>query len=102
MTLAECREVLKQLMITGDIGYEDYRLPGPFIRRLVLERRKNQPKSEAELVAEHEAALERREKRKSYTGSPMASVLATAIEMRHNGSTEADIMDYLDRAVASL
>lgn len=39
ITLDECNAVLDQLTIDGGITTTNYREPGPFIRRLVIERR---------------------------------------------------------------
>ena len=36
VTYAECSSVLRDLIDSGQIGYDDYRAPGPFIRRLVM------------------------------------------------------------------
>lgn len=77
LSLSECRAVLNRLLIDGGIKYENYREPGPFIRRLVLASRRNIPKSEAELVAERNDIAKRRQRQADYAnrGFSMSSAL---------------------------
>lgn len=85
LTLEECRKVVVQLAIDGQIDYENYRTPGPFIRKLVIASRNRGKTSEAERA---ESAIRRATG--AYQGSPMAKALADAIRMRGEGKSEAD------------
>jgi hypothetical protein len=94
LTLEECRKVVVQLAIDGQIGYDDYRTPGPFIRKLVIAHRNRGKTSEAERA---ESAILRATG--AYQGSPMAKALADAIRMKGEGKPEAEIMSAIDRAI---
>ena len=100
LELTECRAVLDKLIKSGGIGYEDYRAPGPFIRRLVMAGRKNTPKSEDELARELEERIANRQakqRRASYVGSPMARALSVGIEMQKRGDALYLIHDAMDK-----
>lgn len=76
LSLGECREALRQLILEGGISYEGYREPGPLIRRMVLSSRSRGRTSEAERA---ESSMSR-QSRTDYTGSPMAQALAMALK----------------------
>ena len=97
LALAECQAVLAGLLKSGEINYEDYRAPGPFIRRLVLAARRNAPKSEAELVGREMTRREREQQRRQYQGSPMASALIEMRRLKTAGASEAEIYAAGDR-----
>lgn len=86
LAISECRDALRKLLVDGGISYENLQQPGPFIRRLVLEARKEGRQSEADLAigVDRDKALARR---RDYKGSPMAAALAKAIEMRQSGAS---------------
>jgi hypothetical protein len=88
----ECREALAQLLINGGIGYEDYRAPGPFIRRLVLTARNRGKPSEAE------QADGKRKSRSEYKGSPMAAALNAAMKAKLDGKNEQECLAMIDAA----
>ena len=92
----ECVSVLARLKMSGGIGYEDFRSPGPFIRRLVMAQRKNTPKSEEQLAIERQERLNGRQKKRDYTGSPMALALAHAHELKNLGVPKETIFEEMD------
>lgn len=94
VSLEECRDALKRLIVDGEISYENYRTPGPFIRKLVIAARNRGKTSEAERA---ESAIRRATG--AYQGSPMAKALADAIRMKGEGKTESEIMAAIDRAI---
>jgi hypothetical protein len=91
VTYAECSTVLRELIDSGQISYDDYRAPGPFIRRLVMFNRSRGVKSEEERIG-----FKPNRKRRDYTGSPMAAALAKALEMRREGRSQAEIDRHLE------
>jgi hypothetical protein len=91
LTLDECKQALIQLQRDGGIGWDEYREPGPFIRRLVFEARKAGAQSERDRAQAVERERNQRAKR-DYKGSPMAGALAKAIEMRESGRSEEEIL----------
>lgn len=97
LTLGECREALRVLILEGGITYENLQQPGPFVRRLVLESRKAGAQSEADRAAgvDRERSLA---SRRDYKGSPMAAAVVKAIEMRKAGATEDVILKSIDAA----
>ena len=97
LPLVECQSVLAWLLKSGEINYEDYRAPGPFIRRLVLAARRNAPKSEAELVGREMTRREREQQRRQYRGSPMAQALIEMRRLKTEGASEAEIYAAGDR-----
>lgn len=96
LELSECVSVLTRLKISGGIGYEDFRAPGPFIRRLVMANRKNTPKSEEQLANERMERLKGRQKKRDYTGSPMSMALAHANELKLLGVEKEVIFEEMD------
>lgn len=92
----ECISVLDRLKLSGGISYDDYRAPGSFIRRLVMARRKNTPKSEEELVNERQGRLTRIRNKRDYSGSPMALALAHAHELKNLGVPKEIIFEEMD------
>lgn len=96
LTIDECRKALDELAISGEISYENYRTPGPFIRKLVIAARNRGKTSEAERA---ESAIRRVSG--AYLGSPMANALATALKMKGEGKPESEIMAEIDRAIPS-
>ena len=99
LSLAECQSALASLVKTGDIGYEDYRAPGPFIRRLVLAARRNAPKSEDELVRERMQRNHRQHQQRQYVGSPMALALVHGLELKEKGHPQEVIFAAMDRVL---
>jgi hypothetical protein len=97
LSSTDCLAALSDLKRTGEINYEDYRAPGPFIRRLVLAARRNAPKSEAELVGQEMTRREREQQRRQYQGSPMASALIEMRRLKTAGASEAEIYAAGDR-----
>lgn len=102
LSLSECQEVLSRLVKGGGITYEDYRAPGPFVRRLVMANRRNQPRSEAELAAQREAIGEKKQRQKQYAGKSMADIVEAAKAMRDGGAAEIEVLEFLDREVAKI
>lgn len=96
LTYGECSQVLQSLIKRGEIGYEDYRSPGSFIRRLVLAHRKNTPKSEEQLANERQDRLNGRQRKRDYTGSPMSMALAHAHELKNLGISKEIIFAEMD------
>lgn len=96
LSLQECRAELRKLLKVGGITYEDYRAPGPFIRRLVMAGRKNTPKSEEQLANERQERLNGRQKKRDYAGSPMALALAHAHELKNLGVPKETIFEEMD------
>lgn len=94
VSLEECRVALRSLIVEGEIGYEEYRRPGPFIRKLVIAARNRSKTSEAERA---ESAIRRVSG--AYQGSPMANALATALKMKGEGKPESEIMAAIERAI---
>lgn len=92
LTYLECQRALSGLVKRGEIGYEDYRGPGPFIRRLVLQNRKNAPKSESELAGREKTRREIEAQRKAYQGSPMAYALLEMRRLNELGVPEFEIL----------
>ena len=92
LSLSECRDVLKSLLLDGGIKYEEYREPGPFIRRLVMSRR-NRGKSSEEERAE---VTMKRSTRKDYTGSPMAKALSQAMKAKTEGKSESECLAMIE------
>jgi hypothetical protein len=80
LTYVDCHRALTTLIKDGGINYEDYRSPGPFIRRLVLSNRGTSIRSEAELADREATRYEREQRRKDYKGSPMAQALVAAMK----------------------
>jgi hypothetical protein len=91
--------VLEQLIRTGNIGWDDYRAPGPFIRRLVLAARRNAPKSEDELVRERLERNQRQHQQRQYVGSPMALALVHGLELKESGHPQEVIFAAMDRVL---
>lgn len=93
----ECRDVLELMTTEGNIRLEDFQQPGPFIRKLVLSAR-NKGKS-----SEEDRALSslNRTARKDYVGSPQARALATAIEMRTKGASQAQVVAAIAEQIPS-
>jgi len=100
LSLDECQAALGNLQRQGGIGWDDYRAPGPFIRRLVLSARKNQPLSEDELVRKKEQRGELERNRRQYRGSPMAQALTEARELHNAGASKEIIYAAIDRVLA--
>jgi hypothetical protein len=104
LTLIECREALAKLIKSGGIGYEDYRGPGPFIRRLVLADRRNTPMSEDELVSharhQQEAAKRRAEYQKLPMDATMQRAYAVGRAMLERGEPMCIVHDVTDRIIA--
>jgi hypothetical protein len=98
LELLECQSVLARLLKSGEISYEDYRAPGPFIRRLVLAARRNAPKSESELAGREMTRREREQQRRQYKGSPMAQALIEMRRLKSAGASEEEIYAAGDRA----
>lgn len=96
LTFAECSQVLQGLIKRAEISYDDYRAPGSFIRRLVMARRKNTPKSEEELVNERQGRLTRNRNKRDYSGSPMSLALAHAHELKNIGVPKETIFEEMD------
>lgn len=92
LSLNECREVMRQLMLKGGIAYDEYREPGPFIRRLALQNRKNAPKSDAELAGREKTRREIETQRRAYQGSPMAYALLEMRRLKTLGVPEHEIL----------
>lgn len=97
LTLNECREALRRLQIDGGIKYEEYREPGPFVRRIVLEARKRHAQSERDrsIGQDRDRSISRR---RDYVGSPMASALAAAQRAKLERKSEKEILAEIDRA----
>lgn len=74
--IGECREALRLMLVEGNLKYDDFQQPGPFIRRLVLGSRVRNATSEADRA---ESSMSR-QSRADYTGSPMAQALAVALK----------------------
>jgi hypothetical protein len=91
LSIGECRDALRQLIVDGGISYDDYRAPGPFIRRLVMFNRTRGVKSEEERIG-----FKPSRKRRDYTGSPMVAALASAMQMRSDGRSREDIDRHLE------
>lgn len=94
LTLAECQSVLSELEKNASISFDEYKSPGPFIRRLVIAARNRGKTSEAERA---ESAVRRATR--DYQGSPMANALAEAIRMRGEGKQESEILAAIERAL---
>lgn len=94
VSLDECRAVLKQLLLDGGISYEDYRAPGPFIRRLVIAARNRGKTSEAERAT----SMLNRVSRSDYQGSPMAAALDAAMKAKLAGKSETECLAMIDAA----
>ena len=94
LTLEECRKVVVQLAIDGHIGYDNYRTPGPFIRKLVIASRNRGKTSEAERA---ESAI--RKATGAYQGSPMAQALAAALKAKAEGKSEVECLAIIDKAI---
>jgi hypothetical protein len=92
LSLEECRTSLKRLIVDGEISYEEYRAPGPFIRRLVLATRNRVKPSEAEQVDG------KRKSRSDYKGSPMAAALAAVNKAKLEGKSEQECLAMIDAA----
>lgn len=91
LSYAECSVALAGLIKRGEIGYDDYRSPGPFVRRLVLHNRKNAPKSELELAGREKTRREIESQRRSYQGSPMAYAFLEMRRLKTLGVGEDEI-----------
>lgn len=94
IALGEARAALIATIKDGGISYDDYRAPGPYIRRLVFANRNRNKTSEAELA---ESALNR--STRNYQGSPMAQALAAAIKAKADGKTELECLAIIDKAI---
>jgi hypothetical protein len=99
LLLDESMAVLEQLIRTGNIGWDDYRAPGPFIRRLVLAARRNAPKSEDELVRERLERNQRQHQQRQYVGSPMALALVHGLELKESGHPQEVVFAAMDRVL---
>jgi hypothetical protein len=100
LSIGECREALRNLLVEGGISYENLQQPGPFIRRLVLEARKSGMQSERDRAV----AIEREKsygRKRDYQGSPMAAALVKSMEMRQQGASEAEILAAIEAAFPS-
>lgn len=94
LSIEECREALKRLMVDGEISYEHYRAPGPFIRKLVLESRKRTQTSERDEVDQRHQP----KRRSDYKGSPMASALCAALKAKRDCLSESKALALIDAA----
>jgi hypothetical protein len=88
LSLAECQSALARLRKQGGIGWDDYRQPGPFIRRLVLAERGQRSEQS---FADEASRFGRMARQRDYVGSPMAAVVIESIKMRQEGASQADI-----------
>lgn len=97
LTLGECREVLRCLKIDGGIGWDDYRSPGPYIRRLAIDARKVRHQSERDRE-ESQRRDERLYRRRDYSGSPMAAAMAAAVAARQAGDSHERVSATIEQA----
>lgn len=101
LAITECRAVLSQLIKSGGIGWDDYRQPGPFVRRLVIAARRNELRSEEDLAKERRDRNEREKNRRQYVGSPMALALCHGLDLRKQGATQEVIYAAMDRILVT-
>lgn len=93
LELPECQAVLADLEKSSEISYDEYKSPGPFIRKLVLARRSKSTTSEQDRA---NSRLER--SRRQLTGSPMARALEAALKAKRDGLSEAEALDLIDQS----
>jgi hypothetical protein len=101
LTISECRGAIKSLLVEGGITYENLQQPGPFIRRLVMDARKAGNQSERDRVAGMERDHNANRKR-DFTGQPMAKALADALSLHKLGTPKAEIAKAIAAAMPSM
>jgi hypothetical protein len=104
LTLAECREASRKLLIAGGLDYEALQQPGATIRQLVLRDRKNTPMSEDELVSHSQQQREAAKRRAEYQKLPMDATMQRAFAvgraMLDRGEPMYLVHDVTDRIIA--
>jgi hypothetical protein len=101
LTITECRAVLKSMLLEGGLTFEALQQPGPFIRRLVVESRRGNARSEADEAARLELTgrlLQKQQRQKDYKGSPLSLVFQQVPLMRQRGASEQEIESYIESA----
>ena len=89
---------LERLVKSGGISYEDYRAPGPFVRRLVMEARKAGKQSEQDLASQRIRPIKQL---LSGSGSLMRDALVAAQQARAAGKSQSECYAIIDRMIPS-